>query len=400
MSGSTLERAAVEGQALPSRIDREAHRARLAARSFRRELGALVRKELIRPDRPVFAGEDAYRFRHLLIRDAAYESIPKSVRADLHERHAEWLEEKAGERGVEYDEILGYHLEQAYRFRVELGEGDDEARAVGRRAAERLGAAGKRAFARLDSPAAMNLMSRATALLPKDDPLRVDLIPNVRAIQGAADLGWADAILQEAIASGDPRLRAHALVQRGFLRLFLHDSDVTAEELIEVAEDAISVFEGESDDLGLARAWRLISQSHYLARNGRLSAEAAETGLTFARQSGDRFEQQEIVEWLGIALVLGPTTGAEGAAFCRRLASTSWQAIRGWSSSSPAPLAYMVGIQGQYRGGRAARRRSTRDRGADGPDGLALSGLARLQARVAERSCDQPSEICDRCTRA
>ncbi len=89
----------------------------------------------------------------------------------------------------------------------------------------------------------MNLMSRATALLPNDDPLRVDLIPNVRAIQGAADLGWADAILQEAIASGDPRLRAHALVQRGFLRLFLHDSTSRAEELIEVAEDAISVFE-------------------------------------------------------------------------------------------------------------------------------------------------------------
>jgi len=310
------------------------------------QLGALTRKELIRPDRPVFAGEDAYRFRHLLIRDAAYESIPKSVRADLHERHAEWLEAKANERGVEYDEILGYHLEQAYRFRVELGEVDEEARVVGRRAAERLGAAGKRAFARLDAPAAMNLMSRATALLPNDDPLRVDLIPNVRAIQGAADLGWADAILQEAIASGDARLRAHALVQRGFLRLFLLDSEVTAGELIGVAEDAIAVFENAGDNLGLARAWRLVAQSHYLARKGGLSAEAAETGLKFARRSGDRFEEQEILEWLGIALILGPTKAAEGAAICQRLLDQLADDPR-LELILIGTLAYMVGIQGR-----------------------------------------------------
>ena len=339
-----LERAAVEGKIFHrgsvEKLTSATRRSLVPA-----DLGALVRKELIRPDKPVFAGEDAYRFRHLLIRDAAYESIPKAVRANLHERHAEWLQAKANERGVEYDEILGYHLEQAYRLRAELGEVDEEARVVGRRAAERLGAAGKRAFARLDAPAAMNLMSRATALLPNDDPLRLDLIPNVRAIQGAADLGWADAILQEAIASGDPRLKAHALVQRGFLSLFVHDSDITAEELIEVAEDAIAVFENAGDKLGLARAWRLVSQSYYLARKARLSAEAAETGLKFARQSGDRFEQQEILEWLGIALVLGPTTGTEGAAICRRLLEELAGDPR-LELILNGTLAYMVGIQG------------------------------------------------------
>jgi DNA-binding SARP family transcriptional activator/tetratricopeptide (TPR) repeat protein len=342
---AVLEHGAVEGKVFHGgsveRLSSKAGRSLVPA-----QLGALVRKELIRPDKPVFAGEDAYRFRHLLIRDAAYESIPKSVRADLHERHAEWLEEKAKERGVEYDEILGYHLEQAYRFRAELGEVDDEARAVGRRAAERLGAAGRRAFVRLDAPAAMNLMSRATALLPRDDPLRVDLIPNVRAIQGATDLGWADAILQEAIVAGDPRLRAHALVQRGFLHLFFLDSEVTAEELIEIAEDAIAVFERAGDDLGLARAWRLVAQSHYLAREGRLSADAAETALRFARRSGDRFEQLEILEWLGIALVLGPTTGIEGTALCRRLLVELAGDPR-LELVLIGTLAYMVGIQGR-----------------------------------------------------
>ena len=78
-------------------------------------LAALVRKELIRPDRPQIAGEDGFRFRHLLIRDAAYEALPKSARADLHQRLGAWLEEHGTEL-VELDELLGYHLEQALRI--------------------------------------------------------------------------------------------------------------------------------------------------------------------------------------------------------------------------------------------------------------------------------------------
>ena len=56
-------------------------------------LAALVRHQLVRPDRAQIAGDDGYRFRHLLIRDAAYEALPKAVRADLHARFADWLDE-------------------------------------------------------------------------------------------------------------------------------------------------------------------------------------------------------------------------------------------------------------------------------------------------------------------
>ena len=75
-------------------------------------LAALVRRQLVRPDRAQIAGEDGYRFRHLLIRDAAYDALPKAVRADLHARFADWLDEH-GHSLVELDEIVGYHLEQA-----------------------------------------------------------------------------------------------------------------------------------------------------------------------------------------------------------------------------------------------------------------------------------------------
>ena len=98
-------------------------------------LTALVRKELIRPETAVFRSEEAFRFRHLLSRDAAYDGLPKATRAELHERFATWLgEHQAGL--VELDELLGYHLEQAARFNEELGR---PGAALAERAAARLG---------------------------------------------------------------------------------------------------------------------------------------------------------------------------------------------------------------------------------------------------------------------
>src|SRR6266540_2421000 len=112
-----LERGSVEGQVF--------HRGAVAALAPEEaqvdgRLITLVRKDLVRPEPPLLPDDDAYRFRHLLIRDTAYEALPKAVRARLHERFAVWLEVHGADL-VELDEILGYHLEQAYRYRLELG---------------------------------------------------------------------------------------------------------------------------------------------------------------------------------------------------------------------------------------------------------------------------------------
>ncbi len=90
----------------------------------------LVRKGLVKPSRGEVPGEDAYRFRHSLICDETYAGIPKAVRAELHERFARWLQAQAREgRGFgEHDEIVGYHLEQAYRYRTELVPADEARR--------------------------------------------------------------------------------------------------------------------------------------------------------------------------------------------------------------------------------------------------------------------------------
>ncbi|MEX1278078.1 MAG: adenylate/guanylate cyclase domain-containing protein, partial [Chloroflexota bacterium] len=110
---AVMERGAVEGKVFHigavTSLSPEAVRSQVRPR-----LLALARKELIRPDRAEFAGQDAFRFRHLLIRDAAYQAMPKEQRAELHEGFARWLTEAVGDRMMEYQEILGYHLEQAY----------------------------------------------------------------------------------------------------------------------------------------------------------------------------------------------------------------------------------------------------------------------------------------------
>ena len=166
-------------------------------------------------------------------------------------------------------------------------------------------------------------ISRAVALLPPDDPLRVELVPNVRVVQGlGGDMRWADRVLTEAVeaaaTTGDRRLAARALVQRGLLRLFT-ESNVTADELIDAADRSIAVFEELGDELGLARAWRLKAQAHYLARRAGACADASERALEHVRRTDDRFEEQEIVEWLLIALLLGPAPAADAYRRCELL---------------------------------------------------------------------------------
>ena len=189
-----LERAAIEGEVF--------HRGAVHALSpdeiqVTPHLAALVRKGLIRPDKPQLAGEDGFRFRHLLICDAAYEALPKAERADLHERFAGWLERHAVGL-VELDEVLGYHLEQAYRYRAELGTPDDGTLAGA--AHRRLAASGHRAALRQDYFGAVSLLERATALVPSGE---IDLSLETELGDALVWTGRPDEALRRADALAD-----------------------------------------------------------------------------------------------------------------------------------------------------------------------------------------------------
>ncbi len=130
-----------------------------------RHLLSLMRKELVHPDRAELTADDAFRFRHLLIRDTAYEALPKEQRAELHERFAQWVEGVAGDRIVEYTEIVAYHYDQAQRYRRELGVDDSHSAHLAELAADGLASAGQRAYNRGDMVAAVKLLSRAIDLM-------------------------------------------------------------------------------------------------------------------------------------------------------------------------------------------------------------------------------------------
>ena len=186
---SVLERGAIEGEIF--------HRGAIQALApndthVTPHLAALVRKALIRSDKPLLPGDDAFRFRHLLLRNAAYDALPKATRAQLHERLATWLEER-GSGLVERDELLGYHLERACRYRAELGTPDDAALTA--KARRHLTAGGHRAVLRQDHRAAVSLLGRAAALVPRGE---VDLKLEFDLGGALAWTGRADEVVRRA----------------------------------------------------------------------------------------------------------------------------------------------------------------------------------------------------------
>jgi class 3 adenylate cyclase len=315
-----MERASVEGKVFHLGAVRELS-GDGAAGGVEAEVMTLVRKELIRPDRSTFGGEDAFRFRHLLIRDAAYLGLPKEARADLHERFARWLEGKIGERAVEYDEIVGYHLEQAFRYREELAPADETALGLAGEAGEKLASAGRRALVRGDVSAAANLLARAVSLLPGADSERLALMLELaEALYTTGDLVGARSVLSEALHAaldaGDTRLEAHALID-GLLLQTLTDPDFKAEELLVAADGAIDRLERLGDHLGLAKAWRAVAEVELTRCRWGASAAALERALAYGREAGR--EPAETYTNLATSLYYGPTPVDEGMRRCREI---------------------------------------------------------------------------------
>jgi class 3 adenylate cyclase/tetratricopeptide (TPR) repeat protein len=273
-------------------------------------LTSLVRKELVRPDKAQLAGEDAFRFRHLLIRDAAYEALPKAMRAELHERFAVWLEVHGMEL-VELDEILGYHLEQAYRYRMQLGPTDERGRKLARHAAEHLGDSGGRAFARGDMPAAVHLLERATALPSAEDPQRLRLLPSLgRALTETGELERAGVVLSEAVeastAAGEHGVAADATVALSFVRLHT-DPESSHAKVREGLDGAIRVFEQFDDKAGLARALSMAGMLRFWRGEAAVAIEELERAARYAHDAGDRAQEIQSLGYVLLAALYGPT---------------------------------------------------------------------------------------------
>jgi class 3 adenylate cyclase/tetratricopeptide (TPR) repeat protein len=304
---------------------------------------SLMRKELVQPAPSPHAGDDGFRFRHVLIRDAAYAEIPKRVAGDLHERFADWL--------TGPPELVGYHLDQAYRCRAQLGELDD---ALALRAGAVLAEAGERAFAREDVSAAAKLLSRACELLPPGDPRRSTVLRHAsHALFWTGSVDDARRLLEEAIhdavAAGDTSEEWSARLDLAASDLVAGEGD--AEALLQVAEKAIGALASD-DDGALARAWRRVAHAQLLLGRYGLSADAADRALTHARGDGDHFEQSRTVDLLCTSLLYGPTPAEAAVERCEQMLAEAEDnpVMRANVSSS---LAGLHGMRGDFP---AARR--------------------------------------------
>ena len=286
-------------------------------------LTALVQRELVRPDRPSFAGDYALRFRHALIRDAAYRSLPKGLRAQLHAQFAAWLERTAGDRLNEFEEIVGYHLEQAHALLAELGPLDADAERLAVRGGERLESAGRRALGRNDLPGAINLLERAAALLAGDERRRSRLLPDLgAALLEAGRLTDADRVLVDAgaaaAAAGDECAAARTLVQQQFVRLQRGESRDTAEAAA-VVERVLPVLTEHGDEHGLVGALRLRAWLHWIPGHAQAAAEAWEQAAAHARGSGADHERNEILGWVASAMFFGPVPVPDAVRRCEAM---------------------------------------------------------------------------------
>jgi DNA-binding SARP family transcriptional activator len=320
---AVIDTAAVVGKEFPERALAELlpHEARPFAG---RHIEALVHKDLLEPARSALGDGPTFRFRHVLIQQAAYRMIPKAQRATLHERMAAWLERSIGRGTAEHAEQGGHHLEEAYRYRAELGPLADSDRELARRAAALLAIAGKRAFGRGDMPAAANLLGRSVSLVREPNSTAVELLPDLGyALFEVGELDEANRVLSAAVEQGrlrgDRGLEWSAGVKLAHVRMYTNPEDIDGRALVGHANEAIGVLTEAGDKLGLARACTLLTEGLWIQGKMTAAAQASARAAEHAHRADSARDESWAVGASAMALLHGPMPAAQATSRTERL---------------------------------------------------------------------------------
>jgi len=321
-------------------------------------LVTLASKQLVQPNPDAADDDGMYRFHHGMVRDAAYRGLLKRDRATLHERFVEWAEpiNIAQGRVTEFEEIQGYHLEQAYRYLVELGTVDKHARSLGERAAEKLASAGRRAFARGDLHAAVSLLRRASADLPPGvDQLRLQ--PDLgEALMELGEFEEAERVTSEAKAAaaqlGEASLAAEAELI-GLLVQQYTGEERWSERVMEAVDRAIPIFEQGRNHVGMALAARLQFGVHGTANRWGRAAAMAEQVIDHARAAGNARIERRGASGYAVSALYGPTPVPEAISRIEEAAAT----VTGDRRTEGVLRSYMAvlyAMRGDFEGARQA----------------------------------------------
>jgi DNA-binding SARP family transcriptional activator/tetratricopeptide (TPR) repeat protein len=335
-------------------------------------LSSLVHRQLIRPGRPEIDGPDSFRFAHALIREAAYDAIPKRLRAQLHEKVADRLKSTASAQA----EIVGYHLERSYHYCAELATVGERERALATEAAEWLDSAARAAFLRCDLTSGAGLLERAAALFTYDSARRFALLPRLgEALFEMGRLQDAERVLDDAIRYAQtenvPELAALASVERERV-LIQEGSAWSVDDATRVADTAIDVLSRSGNELGQCRAWCLHATVKWIMGRAFGADRDWKRAAEYAERAGNTRELFEILCWRASAAVFGPATVKAAIARCNE--------IRDQVASSPVvvaatlhPLALLHALNGDF----LQARELIRDADA------ILDDLGRLESTVS-----------------
>ncbi len=350
-------------------------------------LGALASKQFISPA-SAHSTDPRFRFYNYLVRDTVYNGLLKRARANLHLEYVRWADRVNAEsdRGLEYEEILGYHLEQAYRYFGELGPLGLTGEEIGRDAAKRLSSAGRRASARGDVHAAANLYRRAIALYTPDDLQRLELLPSLgEALTGVGDFAGAKAALEDAVsradAGGNLRVLYAARLNLMLVRLFSGDQKgAWSEQALELANESIPALEFEDAHKELAIAWRLIVLVHGIAGRYSLVAGAVQKSIAHAKRARNQTLISRNGVVLAVSAVLGPLPVPEAIAQCEQLVTDS-QSDRQVEAIALCALAQLRAMQGELEVARLLYRKG-REQLRDLGKGIQAAATGIYLARV------------------
>jgi class 3 adenylate cyclase/tetratricopeptide (TPR) repeat protein len=360
-------------------------------------LESLAEKRLIRdvPNGGVGAPRQ-FRFGHVLIRDTAYQGLLKRTRATLHEQFVDWADRvnRDRHRELEHEEILGYHLEQAYGYLSELGPLDDHGREIGSRAAARLSSAGRRAFGRGDMKAAANLLRRAATPLPERSRVRVELLPDLsEAMMEIGEFAWAEVYLDEALEAadeiGDEILRANAVLTRLFvLHHATDDLGAWGRDVERETARLIPLLEAREAHAELAKAWRLVATAHATVCHWQETAAAEEHSIQHARAAGLKRQEARTTAAHTVSLAFGPTPVPEAIEVCEEILRRGF-ADRQSEAVALCSLSSLLALNGEFDRARELYRRARHLREELGATVLAAatsltSGRVELQAGNAE----------------
>ena len=344
-------------------------------------LGRLVRKELLRTATTDLPGLSAYRFLHVLVRDAAYAGLAKATRAVWHEQLADWLSSLGGDAVP--DEIVGHHLASAWEYRAQLGPSAGQVRELAARAARKLAAAGRR-LELSDVTAAAALLQRAAGLLDPDDPYRVECLLNLAAQRiELGEIAHAQEALRLPAEAGNPR---QAVLAEVLMCLHSLTTSGLVEDKERVVRAAIARFQEGADDRSLAQAYLVQADLAVVCENWSRSTKLLELALKHGEAAGDASSVARARSLLPLTMMFGPAPAEEAIASLDQMVASSGNdpRVRAEAEQVTCLLHAMCGRFSRARAISGAARQHLAEVG----HGLFLANLAQSTGHVAELAGD------------